>query len=150
MQSEGSVGCWSNPLNCFNERKQSNLSCNMLYYTNANWQLQYQLLKPIVQIMQICEALKTRGAHLYTYIYIYIYSIHVCSDFFWWYVVQCVHLPFHSAIEALKLRTRCATLPVSRFSFARVTVTIPHPTRIWSTGFGKPGFWRFQRWHPPI
>ena len=65
MQSKGSVGCWSNPLNCFNERRQSNLSCNMLYYTNANWQLQYQLLKPILQIMQIWGARKTRGAQIY-------------------------------------------------------------------------------------
>ena len=40
----------------------------MLYYTNANWQLQYQLLKPILQIMQIWGARKTRGAHIYIYI----------------------------------------------------------------------------------
>ena len=42
----------------------------MLYYTNANWQLQYQLLKPILQIMQIWGARKTRGAHIYIYVYI--------------------------------------------------------------------------------
>ena len=81
MQSKGSVGCWSNPLNCFNERRQSNLSCNMLYYTNANWQLQYQLLKPILQIMQIWGARKTRGAHINIwckmYIYIYIYTVYI-------------------------------------------------------------------------
>ena len=40
----------------------------MLYYTNANWQLQYQLLKPILQIMQIWGARKTRGAHIYIYV----------------------------------------------------------------------------------
>ena len=39
----------------------------MLYYTNANWQLHYQLLKPILQIMQILGARKTRGAHIYIY-----------------------------------------------------------------------------------
>lgn len=61
--------------------------------------------------------------------------------FSWWYVVQSVHLHFHSAIEALKLRTRCATLPVSRFSFGRVTVAIPHPNpnqndyRFWEAWF---------------
>ena len=77
MQSKGSVGCWSNPLNCFNERRQSNLSCNMLYYTNANWQLQYQLLKPILQIMQIWGARKTRGAH----IYIYCFLNYICHCF---------------------------------------------------------------------
>ena len=95
---------------------------------------------------------KYRILYIYIYIYtvhIYSISIHVHSDFFWWYVVQSVHLPFHSAIEALKLRTRCATLPVSRFSFGRVTVTIPHRTpnpkpSIWSTGFGKPGFYTHQ------
>ena len=75
---KGSVGCWSNPLNCFNERRQSNLSCNMLYYTNANWQLQYQLLKLILQIMQIWGARKTRGAPIYIYIYLYIY-IYMCK-----------------------------------------------------------------------
>ena len=51
----------------------------MLYYTNANWQLQYQLLKPILQIMQISGARKTRGAHIYIYIIfnVYVYYIYV-------------------------------------------------------------------------
>ena len=67
MQSEGSVGCWSNPLNCFNERRQWNLSCNMLYYTNANWQLQYQLLKPICKSCKFGGPGK-RAAPIYIYI----------------------------------------------------------------------------------
>jgi len=74
VQSKGSVGCWSNPLNCFNERRQSNLSCNMLYYTNANWQLQYQLLKTnFANHANLGGPENARRPYIYIYTHIHIY-----------------------------------------------------------------------------
>ena len=46
----------------------SHVTCT-IRKTKANWQLQYQLLKPILHIMQIWGARKTRGAHI---VYIFV------------------------------------------------------------------------------
>ena len=46
----------------------SHVTCT-IRRTKANWQLQYQLLKPILHIMQIWGARKMRGAHI---VYIFV------------------------------------------------------------------------------
>ena len=70
----------------------------MLHYTNANWQLQYQLLKPILQIMQIWGARKTRGAH------IYIYRYNILVPIFFEFVLAC--------LESMESENHCTKHPL--------------------------------------
>ena len=100
---------------------------------------------------QICLCIYKIGNRYIICMYIFWDSIHVYSDFF---LMVCGSIctsafPFcHWSSEAPHSLRHAAREPFLLWPGDCGHPCIPTQTKT-ITGFGKPGFWRFQRWHPP-